>query len=83
MIYPVYCIRDSKVDFMAPTVDHSDSSAVRNFAYAINSDGIMNYSPNDFDLYRIGSFDSEKGLLESCIPELIVSGISVFGDKDK
>lgn len=81
MIYPVYSIRDAKTGFIAPTVDQNDSSAVRNFAYAINNGGIMNYSPNDFDLFKVGEFDSDKGTLEGIVPFLVVSGVSVYGEK--
>lgn len=82
MKYPIYSIRDNKVGFMMPTCDQSDSSAIRNFSFAINGkEGIMNYSPADFDLYRIGEFDDEKGTIIPCVPENIVSGVSVFGDK--
>lgn len=81
MKQPLYCIRDVKVGFMAPTPDMSDQSAIRNFSYAINGDGIMNYSPKDFDLYKVGEFDTDTGQIDSCLPDLIVNGISVYGDK--
>lgn len=80
MKYPIYSYRDSKVGFGSPVVDQNDQTAVRGFAYAINGrDGIMNFQPGDFDLYKIGFFDSEKGTLESMLPELVVSGSSVVG----
>lgn len=82
MIYPVYSIKDHKVGYMPPTVDQNDGSAIRNFSYAVNSGGIMNYSPNDFDLFKIGDFDDEKGKMIGIVPELVVSGSSVFGEKD-
>lgn len=83
MKFYIYAIQDKKVGFMQPITDVSDQSAMRNFSYGVNSGGIMNYSPKDFDLYRIGSFDSDKGTIEPCpIPELIVTGVNVFNDKD-
>ena len=82
MKYPMYSIRDCKVGFMPPTCDQSDQSAIRNFAYAINGEGIMNYSPKDFDLFKVGEFDAEKGTIKSCIPESICDGISVYGVKE-
>lgn len=81
MTYPIYSIKDHKVGFMSPTVDQNDSSAIRNFSYAINNGGIMNFSPNDFDLYKIGYFDDQKGNIEEILPELVVSGSSVYGEK--
>lgn len=82
MIYPMYSIRDNKVGFMPPTCDQSDQSAIRNFAFAINGDGLMNYSPKDFDLFKVGEFDSEKGEIKSCMPKNICDGISVYGAKE-
>lgn len=82
MKYPIYCYRDVKVGFMPPQCDQNDATAIRGFSYAVNgNDGMMNFSPKDFDLYRIGEFDTETGSIMSEIPTLVVTGISVFGDK--
>lgn len=83
MKYPVYCIRDQKVGFQPQLlVEQSDASAIRGFSYAVNShDGLMNYSPTDFDLFRIGEFDTETGEFISIMPNNICSGISIYGDK--
>ena len=82
MIYPMYSIRDQKVGFMMPTCDQSDQSAIRNFSFAINgNNGLMNYSPKDFDLYKIAEFDDEKGEIKPLMPENICSGISVYSEK--
>ena len=84
MKFPIYTYRDLKVAFMQPICEVSDSSAIRGFAYAVNSkEGLMNYSPSDFQLYRIGTFDNEKGTIESCLPELITDGDAVYGVKQK
>lgn len=83
MTYKMYSVKDSKVGFMIPTCDMSDQSAIRNFSYAVNANnGMMNYSPKDFDLYCIGEFDDEKGEINSKIPEFIVSGSSIYGVND-
>ena len=65
-----------------PQCDQNESTAVRGFAYAINNgEGIMNYSPSDFELYEIGLFDCESGqLIPNDMPKFIVSGSSVVGD---
>lgn len=83
MIYPIYAYRDQKVGFMVPPiVEQSDQAAVRNFSYAINgNEGLMNYSPADFDLFKIGEFNTETGELKAIMPENICSGISVYGEK--
>lgn len=62
MIYGVYCIRDVQAGYMSPTVDINDNTAKRNFVHAIKAtNGIMNSHPHDFELYKIGEFDSESG----------------------
>lgn len=85
MIYGIYVVRDTKSEFMTPTYDYNDDSAIRNFSYAINNaTGIMGYAPSDFDLYKIGIYDAKTGridLSEFPVPEFIVSGASVFGVK--
>lgn len=83
MKYIVYSIRDSKVGFTPPVTDQSDQSAIRGFAFAINNpENIMNFAPKDFDLYKVGEFDSEKGVLIPLkLPELIYSGTSAVAEK--
>lgn len=82
MKYPVYSYRDLKVGFGQPVVDMNDQSAIRGFSFAVNQNSnIMNFSPKDYDLYRIGEFDSEKGILISeKVPVLVVSGVSVLNE---
>lgn len=85
MRYGMYVIRDTKTEFMRPTTDLNDESAIRNFTFAINnSTDIMGFAPGDFDLYKIGYFDAEKGMFDIAdypVPEFIVSGASVYGVK--
>ncbi len=70
MIYGVYSIFDSAAGvFTAPTIDISDGSAVRSFQQALaNSGSIMNFKPDDFSLYQVGTFDVESGQLAPLIP---------------
>ena len=83
MKYPMFCIRDNKVGFMTPFVEQNDDAAIRGFSYSLNGEnGIMNFSPADYDLYKIGEFDTEKGTIEGQLPNMIVSGPSVFGTKN-
>ena len=70
MTYGVYSIYDSAAGvFTAPTIDISDASAVRSFQQAVaNSGSIMNFKPDDFSLFQVGSFDVETGKLEPLNP---------------
>lgn len=80
MKYPIFTVRDIKVGFMPPYCDQSDQSAVRGFSYSVNGEGVMNFAPKDYSLYKIGEFDTETGKIEGIIPVLVTEGISVFGD---
>ena len=80
MKYPVYSYRDVKVGFMPPQCDQSDQSAIRGFSYAVNgNNGMMNFAPKDFDLFKVGEFDTDSGELIPCVPVQIASGASVYG----
>lgn len=83
MRFPVYSYRDKNVGFGQPIVENNEMTAVRGFSYAVNGrDGLMNFSPGDYDLYHIGYFDSEKGVLEPLSPVVLVaSGSSVVNVK--
>ena len=82
MKYPMYAIRDCKTTFFPPQCEQNESTAVRNFGMMIqNSDGIIGYAPNDFDLYKVGEFDSEKGTVTGKTPRLVCSGNDMVGVK--
>lgn len=86
MKYPIYAVRDVHVGFNQPMTDLNDNCAQRNFAYAINNpgNGVMNFSPKDYDLYKIGEFDTESGfIVPEAVPVLIVTGQSVYGSEVK
>lgn len=84
MKYPLFSYRDVMVGFMPPQADQSEQTAIRGFSYAINNkEGLMNFSPKDYDLYKVGVFDTESGTIEPCTPVLIVAGTSVYGVGEK
>ena len=80
MKYPIYSYRDRLVGFGQPVLDTNDNAAIRGFAYAVSAkDGIMNFSPMDYELYKIGEFDTDKGTIKSFdIPELIITGTNAI-----
>lgn len=84
MKYPIYAVRDVKVGFNQPMTDLNDNVAKRNFAYAINNNDMMQFSPKDYDLFKIGDFDTELGTIEALgVPVLICDGFSVYGSEVK
>lgn len=76
MTKPIYCIRDLKVGFMQLVCDDNDETAKRGFAMAMTApNDIRGFFPQDFQLYKVGLFDTQTGLI-SCdsIPVLVMDG---------
>lgn len=81
MKFPVYSYRDKLIGFGTPLIDNSDQTAQRGFSMQMNNpQSLNNFSPSDFDLYRIGVFDTDNGRIEpEDVPVLICTGSSVIG----
>ena len=79
MIYGIYSVRDKLDGFIGPCVERGDQLATRSFTTVVNSpDSKLFANPGDYDLYKIGEFDTESGSIEPCLPSLVCSGASVF-----
>lgn len=85
MKYPLFSIRDIKRGFDFPNPDQSEQSAIRGFSYAVNKeDSLMGFAPKDYDLYKVGEFDIEKGvIIAEEVPVFIIGGNDVFGTNVK
>lgn len=60
----IYSIKDVKVGYGIPFHSLSDATAVRELKVAVNAPKgttIIADCPEDFQLYRIGSFDTDTG----------------------
>lgn len=79
MILGVYSMRDLKTEFTAPTFSMNDAVALRSFEAAIvQAHGELFTHKEDFQLFRIGSFDTEAGVLfPEKLPVLIGDGKDV------
>lgn len=79
MILGIYSIRDNLTGFLTPVVEQNDAAARRNFEHAImNPQSLMHSHVSDYDLYKLGYFDTETGVLEQAEPiEMVVAGGSV------
>lgn len=77
----IYSIRDNKTGFMAPQLDKNHDAAKRNFKLSlatVSPESIMGFAPEDFDLYYIGTFDTDSGTISpTTVPELVSSGGSL------
>lgn len=72
----IYSIHDAHVGFMAPVTDMNDATAMRNFSVQVNTNETIKRHSLEFTLYRIGSFDSDSGLIEAEIPPELVANAS-------
>lgn len=67
----LYSIKDAKTGFMVPVLEQNDAAALRNFAAAVNQPGtLMCQYPNDFALFKISDFDTDKGVIP--IPAMVL-----------
>lgn len=80
MIFGVYSIRDVRTGFLSPTIEVNDQVAMRNFSHAVQrSDSLLHSFPGEYDIYKIGTFDSESGQLVPIMPqEFLCSASSIL-----
>lgn len=77
MIMSIYSIRDKLTGYLTPTFEPNDQVAMRNFAHAIqHTDTLLHTHPGDYDLYCLGTLDSEDGTIMPISPQLVCSGSS-------
>uniref|UniRef100_A0AAU8AYL0 Nonstructural protein n=1 Tax=Dulem virus 166 TaxID=3145643 RepID=A0AAU8AYL0_9VIRU len=73
MIYAIYAIRDAKVGFLSLTVEQNDAVALRNFEHAkLNAQSLMFSHPGDFDLYKLGNYNTDTGEIIPLLPTPVV-----------
>lgn len=77
----VFCVKDSAMGaFGSPFFVAAPGLATRSFTDEINraaEDNQMYKHSVDFDLYKLGEFDTETGEFECDRPELISRGVNV------
>lgn len=59
----------------------SDADAIRAFQTLLtqNEQGSMlALYPTDYTMFCLGCFDKEKGLIEGCIPQLVITGLDAL-----
>lgn len=80
----IYSMRDQLSGFMTPTFELNDQIAIRNFSYAIKKpDTLLFASAKDFDLLKIGEFDTETGELFPFPPSVIAQGYALVKGKNE
>lgn len=77
----IFCIRDRGTDqFGNPMFLINRGQALRSFSDEINraaDDNQLYKHFDDFDLYCLGSYDTDSGLFHTSTPEMIITGKSV------
>lgn len=74
MVFPIYSIRDKLVGFQGVSLHHNDAVAMRNFEEAFND------APHaeDYSLYKLGTFDTNTGIVSSLKePEIVCTGFDI------
>lgn len=76
----MYSVRDQLNGFGQLLVDTNEATAIRNFQNGIAGNVNMQNSLKDYDLYQLGEYDTETGVITPLQPiKMIVSAQSAFG----
>lgn len=73
----IYAIKDVKIGFMNPFYLENDEVAIRTFKKAANdmATNSVNDFPEDKELWCLGSFDTDTGIIEGGLPKFLVKAI--------
>ena len=75
----LYAIKDVKSGFSDPCVQVNDAVAVRSFQLQVpRMSNDLGIPLSDFQLWRVGQFDIDSGMLRPETPELILDGASLL-----
>lgn len=69
----IYSLKDKKGSFVNPYVMQNTEQAIRDVKTAVNENtaSILSKYPEDFDLYKMGDFDTETGEITSKVEMII------------
>lgn len=74
-----YALKDVKSGFSDPCTQPNDAVAARSFERQIpHMSDELGIPVSDFQLWRIGQFDVDSGMLIPGTPELILDGATLF-----
>lgn len=73
---PLYSVKDIKANHhLPPFISFNDATASRQFSTAVNQAGHeFNQHPADFQLFRIGLFESETATISKNDPTFLTDG---------
>lgn len=69
----IYSIKDKKGSYANPYVLNNDEQAIRDLKMAVNDErsGMINKFSEDFELTKLGQFDTETGEITSKVEMII------------
>ena len=74
----IFAVRDrATVQFGNPMFLVTSLQAIRSFADEINNkdtNNLLNKHPDDYDLYNLGTYDTDTGTFETHTPQQISTG---------
>lgn len=83
MVLNIYSIRDTFTGYGQIFLESSDPVAVRGFRFALSKkDSAMYTDPKDFDLMRLGTFDTETGVISPIPAVTVCSAVSLRKEFD-
>lgn len=76
----LYAIYDKMTGYMVPTAQQNNEQAIRAFSYDINSEemNMLKANPDDFQLERVGTYDTDTGEVIGQNLEIIATARSVM-----
>lgn len=77
----LYVIYDKHTGYMAPSCQKNDDTAKRAFGLDIKSDemNVINVNPADFNLQKIGEYETDTGVITPCNPTIICDAVEFTG----
>lgn len=79
MMYKIYSVRDKLSGYMNIFLERSDALAERGFSAVVNDSSSSIYcNPGDYDLYKLGSFNTDSGVIIADNPDFVCSASSLF-----
>lgn len=84
MKFGIYAIYDKHTGYLLPSFSQNDNVAIRSFALDVNNieKTVLNVNPEDFNLQRIGSYDTDDGSIVSEPACIIVEAGMVLERKE-
>lgn len=81
MIKTIYAMKDDLRGFLSPFTDVNDDVAMRNFDFGCKSNDLVNFRPQDFSLYKLGSIDEDSGIITPLAsPVYLMSALTKVGE---